>query len=438
MQWSQAQPPPVASASQDAEIRYQIRRLSNHASIAVYDGCNECGGHGIYATFVMTTVAEEDPSRPPWPASPSPGWTSGVDRLTGLPNGSPLGLQPRAAPPSSEAPPPPPLPASCDGSSCTSQADVDYCNACVDAPHPVVDSAQACCDACTAAGPTACWCSVFYEGTCWFKPEPNATAPIFAPGRVALWPPGNGPIPPLPPPGPEPSGITETHGPYLHGSQWPAVNSINDGVPVTLPPVLFPSYVIGPSMPGTYASEYGCVAMSSFESMSATLTPAHWSIHGGSPPDTCSESSYAFQACDGGNAMAQRNYPMDSIIAAYFGLDMARLDEVGEAAFARQLWMSMAAQALVLTTEVTTRRSHNTWGSLIWQLNEIWPTGGWGVIEYGGLGFTAGQVGGGRWKVAQHVLARHAYRDVITSVASTGGATPRTTTRSAPRGTRAC
>ena len=42
------------------------------------------------ASFVMTTVAEEDPSRPPWPSSPSPGWTSGVDRLTALPNGRAL------------------------------------------------------------------------------------------------------------------------------------------------------------------------------------------------------------------------------------------------------------------------------------------------------------------------------------------------------------
>lgn len=31
-------------------------------------------------------------------------------------------------------------------------------------------------------------------------------------------------------------------------------------------------------------------------------------------------------------------------------------------------------------------------GTVTWQLNEIWPTGGWGSIEYGTVGFTGGQV----------------------------------------------
>ena len=34
--------------------------------------------------------------------------------------------------------------------------------------------------------------------------------------------------------------------------------------------------------------------------------------------------------------------------------------------------------------------------------NEIWPTGGWGSIEYGTVGYTKGQVLGGRWKPLQH------------------------------------
>merc|ERR1712039_959852 len=43
---------------------------------------------------VMTIVVEEDQSRIPWPASPSNGWKSGVDRLSGLPNGKPLQNKP--------------------------------------------------------------------------------------------------------------------------------------------------------------------------------------------------------------------------------------------------------------------------------------------------------------------------------------------------------
>ena len=65
---------------EEAELRYQIRRLSSHASIAVWDGCNECQvllntSSCVYASFVMTVVAvatvvtvavaPRPPSRPP-------------------------------------------------------------------------------------------------------------------------------------------------------------------------------------------------------------------------------------------------------------------------------------------------------------------------------------------------------------------------------------
>ena len=42
---------------------------------------------------------------------------------------------------------------------------------------------------------------------------------------------------------------------------------------------------------------------------------------------------------------------------------------------------------------------------------EVWPTGGWGSIEYGTVGFTPGQVQGGRWKPLQYFLRRFLYRD---------------------------
>ena len=35
---------------------------------------------------------------------------------------------------------------------------------------------------------------------------------------------------------------------------------------------------IGPGVPGYYVSETGCTSMSSFESMSATLSPEHWGV----------------------------------------------------------------------------------------------------------------------------------------------------------------
>ena len=48
---------------------------------------------------------------------------------------------------------------------------------------------------------------------------------------------------------------------------------------------------------------------SSFESMSATLAPAHWGVHGGAPPAVCNHKT-----CEGPNVMAQRNYANDNFI----------------------------------------------------------------------------------------------------------------------------
>ena len=92
MQYAQQGHSPKATKTQDAELRHQIRRLSSHPSIVMWDGCNECHvvmdePTGIYATFVMTVVAEEDQSRAVWPSCPASGWTAGVDRLTVVPTG---------------------------------------------------------------------------------------------------------------------------------------------------------------------------------------------------------------------------------------------------------------------------------------------------------------------------------------------------------------
>ena len=131
--------------------------------------------------------------------------------------------------------------------------------------------------------------------------------------------------------------------------------------------------------------------------VSATLQPEHWGLHGGMPPDHCSGGlPNAGHVCTGGNPMAQRNYPCDSLIVAYFDTSSADLDTVGEFAFKKQLWLCMAAMALKVKAEVEHYRGQNTFGLLVWQLNEIWPTGGWGSVEYGGD--TPGQVIGGRWK----------------------------------------
>jgi len=73
-----------------SELEYQVKRLSHHPSIAMWDGCNECGGMGDFMNFVMPVVASVDSSRPIWPSCPAPGWVSGVDRLSARPNGKKL------------------------------------------------------------------------------------------------------------------------------------------------------------------------------------------------------------------------------------------------------------------------------------------------------------------------------------------------------------
>lgn len=80
------------------ELAYQLKRLSHHPAVAMWDGCNECGGGGLYESFVMPTVAKHDTSRPIWPSCPAPGWTSGVDTLSSRPNGDVLKVGAGGAP----------------------------------------------------------------------------------------------------------------------------------------------------------------------------------------------------------------------------------------------------------------------------------------------------------------------------------------------------
>lgn len=89
---------PLATPTQDAELRHQIRRLSHHPAIVLWDGNNENPVNmwqpsGLYASFVMTVVAQEDMSRAIWPSSPARGWATGVDRLYQTPSwDTPQGL----------------------------------------------------------------------------------------------------------------------------------------------------------------------------------------------------------------------------------------------------------------------------------------------------------------------------------------------------------
>lgn len=112
--------------------------------------------------------------------------------------------------------------------------------------------------------------------------------------------------------------------------------------------------------------------------------------------------------------MAERNYPCDTHIQAYFG-NFTSLDTVGERAFQEQTFHCMMAQTLWMKGEIETRRSRNSYGLLIWQLNENWPTGGWGSIEYGPGDKNETQVMGGRWKPLMHLFESSLFRDIMTA-----------------------
>ena len=160
----------------------------------------------------MTTVVEEDPSRPPWPSCPSHGWASGVDALWGLPNGSPLGLQPLK------------LNSSVAAATCTFETDVDFDNGSIGPlPSPSAKNAQECCDLCTNYAGGACVAATFSGGTCWMKNLAQSKLPEKISNVVGVWTAGHGPAPtpgpaPSPPPPSPPGALAcasleyETHG----------------------------------------------------------------------------------------------------------------------------------------------------------------------------------------------------------------------------------
>ena len=217
----------------------------------------------------------------------------------------------------------------------------------------------------------------------------------------------------------------EQHGPYTAGvavgfptvcsDPWSQAPTYGPNMPVGY---LNPASRGGVAANSTFASEFGVTAMSSFESMAATLAPEHWSIHGGAPGDTC-ETKIMLRHCDGGNVMAQRNWACDNVIWSMFGPALLNAT-ASEHTFKAQLFQCLVGQALTLKQNMDSRRAGNQLGHIIWQLNEVWPTGGWGSLEYGTVGFTAGQVVGGRWKPLHYWLKAAIFADVYATCGYVG------------------
>lgn len=255
---------------------------------------------------------------------------------------------------------------------------------------------------------SGCEVALFTAQGCQLLAPPYA--PVYGPGYTALFVPGA----PAPPPVPLPNSI-EQHGPYQGGGGWPTVNGA--GFPPhaydpELPPSLQPTLTkYGGTVRGSFTSEFGVGQPASFENMSPTLDPTFWSMHGGNhPADNCT-GGFA-HVCTGGNVMAQRNYGCDDAWVTYFpaGSPLAiTLDDVGAAPFAGQLYLCQLVTAIKLKSVVEWHRSENIWGLLTWQLGEVWPTMGWGSLEYSS---GTGSVTGGRWKPS-HYMLRATFADVF-------------------------
>ncbi len=96
-----------------------------------------------------------------------------------------------------------------------------------------------------------------------------------------------------------PAGVPgQTHGPYQHGGGFPAVNgpaNVQLFQPYT--PPTFSQVATGLQLPSLFTSETGASVWSSFESMSATLSPEFWGLHGGTAPDVCNNSEWPSYVC---------------------------------------------------------------------------------------------------------------------------------------------
>lgn len=162
-----------------------------------------------------------------------------------------------------------------------------------------------------------------------------------------------------------PNPVGERHGPYNKGVDgWASVNGAGQPPKPPNPSInasattlaqIEPAYATGAVVPGYFVSETGATTMSSFESMSATLSEDNWGLH--SPP------------------MFERNYACDRWIYSFFRL--INLNETGAPAMQRQIYFCLFGQALYMKQQIEGWRSGNIWGLLIWQYNEVWPTGGW-------------------------------------------------------------
>jgi hypothetical protein len=104
------------------------------------------------------------------------------------------------------------------------------------------------------------------------------------------------------------SSVLESHGPYQRSfsHSYPGVNGYDVHFPYSNTPPKLHKVNVGYAYPNQFASEFGSSTMSSFESMTGTMTSKYWSLHGGGNPDKCLHDYGGKNRCIGTNVMAER------------------------------------------------------------------------------------------------------------------------------------
>ena len=147
---------------------------------------------------------------------------------------------------------------------------------------------------------------------------------------------------------------------------------------------------------GTYfKSEFGQVSLPAFETLAPALNGSAGDFAINSPilvhrKHACGSPRDPDDPPSGSACINDKNlgYP----IASLFGeTDFA---DRSEAHFRRLIFLSQLAQTLCIKTKLEEfRRGSETFGALIWQLNDVWQASSWGSLDYGG-----------RWRALHHSL----------------------------------
>lgn len=178
----------------------------------------------------------------------------------------------------------------------------------------------------------------------------------------------------------------------------------------TFTPIEISDQPNGVSFPSRFVTEFGASTFSSFESMSTSLSERFWNLH--SLENTnCTIIFQNLNQCENeSEPIIQRNYPCDELMKAYFG-DHVHFGGVGKRYFQLQLYQCMISQTLWMKGQIEILRSQNIYGMLIWQLNDQWASGGWGLLD---------PDSGSRWKPLIYVLRNSLFTEIIATCGEKG------------------